>query len=63
MFNAAEELKAVLKEKYQHQYEEFKAQEAKKVFISLLMRSQYLSVVSSLFYAFLREKKKQRGGN
>lgn len=30
VFSTAEELKGVLKEKYQHEYEEFKAQEAKK---------------------------------
>ena len=44
MFNTAEELKGVLKEKYQHEYEEFMVQEAKKVFIILLIMSQLLSV-------------------
>ena len=70
MFNTAEELKGVLKEKYQHEYEEFMVQEAKKVFIILLIRSQLLSVYNCILIAimlFLREKKKkkkkQRGGN
>ena len=67
MFNTAEELKGVLKEKYQHEYEEFMVQEAKKVFIILLIRSQLLSVNCILIaiMLFLREKKKkkQRGGN
>ena len=31
MFDLAEELKGVLKEKYQHEYEQFIAEEAKKV--------------------------------
>lgn len=71
MFNTAEELKGVLKEKYQHEYEEFMVQEAKKVFIILLIMSQLLSVNCILEFIaimlFLRErkkkKKKQRGGN
>lgn len=53
MFNTAEELKGVLKEKYQHEYEEFMVQEAKKVFIILLIMSQLLSV-NSPFYSSRR---------
>ena len=48
MFSAAEELKGVLKEKYQREYEEFIAQEAKKVSINTI------PIVSLLYHYQLK---------